>query len=72
MDIASDSIERVTRSSGNVIYVTSYRPLIRARTAGDRQGFGIMLLEAITSTTLNAPKAHGDTGKRETARARRP
>ena len=34
MDIASDSIERVTRSSGNVIYVTSYRPWIRARAAG--------------------------------------
>lgn len=31
-----------------------------------------MLAEAITGTTLNAPTAHGDTGKRETARAKRP
>jgi len=31
-----------------------------------------MLLEAATDATLDAPTAHGDTGRRETARARRP
>ncbi|ACU69684.1 hypothetical protein Caci_0749 [Catenulispora acidiphila DSM 44928] len=58
MDIASDSIERVTRSSGKVIYLTSYRGLTRARTVGGPT----RVWHHALGTTLNAPTAHGETG----------